>query len=137
MNQSQKEKVFKVMYLLNVFGAGIPGFLIVCFPEFGEQNVLWESQDYGVMTIVGSIWLAVGLCSILGFFQPYKFLAIFVMQLIYKSIWLLSFVLPAILNHTGLPPAANITIAIFILLIIEFVLFVRVSDFRMLKVEKA
>lgn len=125
-----KEPIFRIMYLLNILGAGVPGFLIVFFPEFAEQNVLWEGQDYGVMSILGSIWLAIGLASILGFFRPYQFLGIFVIQLIYKMLWLCTFILPLVWNNEPIPPATTILVVIFIILIVEVLLFVRPSDFN-------
>lgn len=81
------------------------------------------------MTILGSIWLSIGLGSILGMFRPYQFIVIFVIQFFYKSIWLLTFALPVALKG-NLNPAMQIIISIFILLILEFVLFIRPVDFK-------
>lgn len=118
------------MYTINIFGAGLPGFLIVFFPSFAEQYVLWEGQDYSVMTILGSIWLAIGLASILGLYHPYKFLGIFVVQFFYKTIWMITYIIPAFIRQETLPPTTNILIVVFLVLIIEFVLFVRPRDFN-------
>ena len=93
-SNDSKANILKIMYGLNILAAGAPGFLIVFFPSFAESNVLWEKQDYALMTILGSIWLAIGLCSIFGLIRPYQFLGIFVVQLFYKVIWLLLFFLP-------------------------------------------
>lgn len=118
------------MFAINILGAGIPGFLIVFFPRFAERYVLWEGQDYGTMAILGSIWLAIGLTSILGVFRPKPFLGVFVVQFIYKSIWLLAFVVPQLMQQHPIPPAVYVLIAIFLLLILEFGLFIRPADFR-------
>lgn len=125
-----KNNIFRIMYAINVLGAGVPGFLIVFFPSFGEQYILWEGQDRGVMTILGSIWFAIGLTSILGLYKPYKFLGIFILQFFYKTIWLITFILPAFILQRTLPPTVSILIAIFVLLILEFILFIRPSDFK-------
>ncbi|GMN10878.1 hypothetical protein MTsPCn9_28100 [Croceitalea sp. MTPC9] len=125
-----KKNIFKIMYIVNILGAGVPGFLIVFFPSFAEQYVLWAAQDYGVMTILGSIWLAIGLTSIIGIFLPYQFLGIFIIQLIYKTLWLTTFILPAVFKNEPLPPGATILIGIFIVLILEVLLFLRPSDFK-------
>ena len=125
-----KQLKLQIMFAINVLAAGVPGFTIVFFPEFAEKNVLWEQQDYGVMAILGSMWLTIGLLSILGVFQPYRWLPIFVIQFFYKSIWLVSFILPTIYAGEPLPPAAWIVIGIFALLLIEFVAFIRLSDFQ-------
>ncbi|MEL6274639.1 MAG: hypothetical protein AAFU03_06045, partial [Bacteroidota bacterium] len=55
----------------------------------------------------------------------------FLIQLFYKSIWLLSFVLPQIASGKSLPPSAGIIIAIFLLLIVEVILFLRPADFEL------
>ncbi len=125
----RKQLKLQIMYAINVLAAGVPGFLIVFFPEFAEKNVLWEQQDYGVIAILGSIWLSIGFLSILGIFQPYRWLPIFVIQFFYKSIWLLSFVVPAISAGEELPPATQIIIGIFFLLIIEVAMVIRAKDF--------
>ncbi|MEM9674934.1 MAG: hypothetical protein ACFB15_02605 [Cyclobacteriaceae bacterium] len=125
----RKIRTFQRMYAINIIGAGIPGFLIVFFPDFAEQHVLWPGQDRAVMAIVGSIWLAIGIASLLGIYRPLRFLGIFVVQLIYKLIWLTSSALPNIVaGNTN--PAMWIIIGIFVLLIIEFVLVVRKEDFQ-------
>lgn len=117
------------MYLLNLLGAGIPGFIIVFFPVFAEQYVLWDGQDPAVMGILGSIWLSIGIVSALGLVRPYLFLPVFVLQFFYKSIWLLSHVLPLWVQG-DLRPNLQILIAIFLLLLLEFALFIRLRDFR-------
>lgn len=122
------EQVLKFMYFINVLGAGIPGFLIVFFPDFAEKYILWPGQDLAVMAIVGSIWLSIGLVSVLGIFAPYRFLPVFLVQLIYKSIWLLSYILPNLQRGT-LPESSSILVLIFLLLIFEFILFIRPKHF--------
>ncbi|MEL6843454.1 MAG: hypothetical protein AAFP02_09575, partial [Bacteroidota bacterium] len=58
------------------------------------------------------------------------FLGVFLVQFIYKSIWLLAFVVPQLMQQQAMPPAVYILIAIFLLLIVEFGLFIRPADFR-------
>ena len=135
MSQSKKTFIFRIMFALNIIGAGVPGFLIVFFPSFAEQYVLWEGQDHGVMTVLGSIWLAIGLVSCIGMMQPYKFLGVFVIQFFYKTIWLITYVVPAFLAQEELPSASYFLIGIFLLLILEFLLFIRLDDFNQLIVK--
>ena len=124
-----KANIFRMMYFINLLGAGIPGFLLVFFPTFAESYVLWEGQDYATMTLLGSIWLSIGIASIMGMIRPFKFLGIFLVQFLYKSIWLLVFVGPFIMLGGQLNPAMKIIIGIFIFLVVEFALFVRPKDF--------
>lgn len=130
MNASTKRRIFQIMYLVNIPGAGISGFLLLFLPTIGEKYILWEGQDWAVMTILGAIWFGIGVSSIFGFFYPYRFLGIFVVQFIYKTLWLVVYWLPNLLNGTTTPPALNFIVGIFVLLIMEVALFVRPADFR-------
>ena len=130
MQHSRKVRILKIMFAINIFAAGIPGFLIVLFPLFAEQHVLWEGQDKGVMMILGSIWLSIGAVSIAGVFRPFAFVSVFVIQFLYKTIWLVSFVVPALLAYEPLPPASFIITGLFVVLIIECLLFIRPEDFK-------
>jgi hypothetical protein len=115
--------LIRALYGANIVGAGIPGALITFAPTFAETTLLWGPQDPALLSIVGSIWLAIGLASFLGLFAPFRFLAIFVVQLFYKTIWLTSFVLPAALSGE-LRPEAWILVGIFLFLIVAVLLIV-------------
>lgn len=117
-----KIRVLQFMYSLNILAAGIPGFIIVFFPSLAEQYVLWPGQDMGVMTILGSIWLAIGLASIGGLYRPVYCLPIFFIQFIYKSLWLSTFAIPQILAGQPIPPAMWFLVWIFAFLILEVIL---------------
>lgn len=118
------------MYAINILGAGIPGFMMVFFPHYAETYVLWPGQDYGVMAILGSIWLTIGGVSVLGLRDPLRFIPIFLVQLCYKSIWLITYAFPAMQNE-NVPEAMYFIVGIFVLLIVEFVFFIRPSDFNL------
>lgn len=121
--------LLRAMYAINVLGAGIPGVLIVLFPKFSEQFVLWPKQDPATMAILGSIWLAIGVVSLFDLKQPIKFLPVFLIQFIYKTIWIISFVVPQ--WAAGTPPTGSqiIVVSIFVLLLVEFICILRPSDF--------
>lgn len=59
-----------------------------------DQRAFAESE--GWRKIAGSMWLAILLLSVCGIFYPLQFSAILVMQIIYKSTWLVSYMLPKI-----------------------------------------
>lgn len=59
------------------------------------------SESPGLRLLVASLWGAILVCSALGLFAPHAFVAILVLQVIYKSAWLLSYVVPA--WRRGLP----------------------------------
>ena len=74
----------RFMYGLNVLAAGVPGLVILFGPESFMSSVTQDRLYFGVL---GSIWLAIGLLSVLGLRNPLQFSAIFPLQVVYKSLW--------------------------------------------------
>jgi hypothetical protein len=65
-------------------------------PSVMDQGAFPESP--GWRTLVGSLWFAVLACSVLGVVWPSSFLWLLVFQVIYKSIWLLTYALPRLVS---------------------------------------
>lgn len=84
----------KVMYLWTIIGAGGFGLGMLAVPETLKALFGWPSQDPVLFGIMGSIFVAFGLVSILGFFSPLKFVPVLMAQLSYKVIWYLVVLLP-------------------------------------------
>jgi hypothetical protein len=57
-----------------------------------DQGRFAESQGWRVL--VGALWLAILVLSILGLFHPLRYSAVLLLQLIYKSVWLGVYVVP-------------------------------------------
>ncbi|WP_108812636.1 hypothetical protein [Sphingorhabdus sp. Alg231-15] len=53
-------------------------------------------ESAGLRILVGSLWLAILVGSAIGMFAPRVFAPVILIQIFYKSIWLLVFVLPLI-----------------------------------------
>lgn len=81
----------RFMYGLNVFAAGVPGLLVLFGPESFMSSV---SQDRLYFGVLGSIWLSIGILSVVGLRYPLRFAAIFVVQIVYKVVWLVTVLLP-------------------------------------------
>lgn len=95
--------VMKVVFFANILWAGVPGLLITFFPRFAQTQMLpymvgGVPQDMLTVRILGSIWLAIGLVSLFGLFNPLPFAAVFPAQLLYKAIWLGVVVAPALVQ---------------------------------------
>jgi hypothetical protein len=71
--------------LLTLFG-GERGGQIACQGKFPESA--------GFRTILGSLWTAILIGSVLGLFYPVLMSPLLLIQVIYKTLWLLVFVLP-------------------------------------------
>ncbi len=54
-------------------------------------------ESAGLRLLVGSLWLAILVGSVAGLFLPRFFAPIILIQIFYKSLWLLAFVLPLVM----------------------------------------
>ncbi len=88
----------KIMYLYTIIGAGGFGLGIVLIPNVMKSLFGWPEQDPIVYGVTGSIYLAFALLSILGLKSPLKFVPILLLQLFYKSIWLIGVILPLLFS---------------------------------------
>lgn len=55
-------------------------------------------ESAGFRTILGSLWTAILIGSVLGLFWPVPMSSLLLIQVIYKTLWLLVFVLPRLLS---------------------------------------
>ncbi|HMD67375.1 MAG TPA: hypothetical protein VKF42_00755 [Chitinivibrionales bacterium] len=53
-------------------------------------------ESAGWRTLTGSLWTAILIASVLGLFQPVLFCPVLLLQVIYKTLWLLVYVAPRI-----------------------------------------
>jgi hypothetical protein len=99
-NMNINWKWLKIMYWYTIIGAGGFGLAIVLYPEAVRSLFRWPTQDPIVYGVTGSVWLAFAVLSLFGLRSPLKFAPILVLQLCYKSIWLIGVVLPLLLSRT-------------------------------------
>ena len=55
-------------------------------------------ESAGWRTLAGALWTAILVLSALGLYAPLRFSPVLVLQVIYKTLWLLVFVLPLVLK---------------------------------------
>ena len=92
----------KFMYVYTIVGAGGFGLGTIFIPSVMESIFRYPSQDPILYGIVGSVYLAFGLLSLLGLRSPLKFAPLLLLQLCYKSIWFIAVILPYLIGK-GLP----------------------------------
>jgi len=56
-------------------------------------------ESEGTRTLVGSLWTAILIGSCIGLFHPIPMSPVLILQVIYKSLWLLVFVLPRLMTR--------------------------------------
>ncbi len=114
MSKEVKVKVrrgwLKFMYLYTILGAGGFGLGMIFDPKLIQSMFGFPSQDPVVFGICASVFVAFGVLSIFGFRSPLKFTPVLLLQLSYKSIWLICIILPLLV--VGAPETYAIIIAI-------------------------
>ncbi len=85
------------------------GFATLLKPSVTDQGAFVESA--GWRTLVGSLWLAILACSVLGLVSPGSFLWLLVFQVIYKSVWLLAYAVPRLLSGRAAEIPAGIAVS--------------------------
>lgn len=88
-------------YIFNIIVLIPIGLLTLVGGEKGGQlacqNKFPESE--GFRTILGSLWTAILIGSVLGLFFPITMSALLLIQVIYKTLWLLVYVMPLMLKQ--------------------------------------
>jgi len=102
----------KLMYLCTIIGAGFLGLGMITVPEVVRTTLIWPKQDPITFGVMGSVYLAFGVLSILGLRAPLRFAPILLLQLCYKLVWLLGVFLP-LADSNRLPAHGAILAAIF------------------------
>ena len=91
----------KFMYAYTIVGAGAAGVGIIFAPGTVKTLVGWPGEARILLGLAGSVFLAFGLVSILGWRSPLKFAPVLLLQLVYKLVWLLGVALPRLIEgHT-------------------------------------
>jgi hypothetical protein len=87
----------KGMYIYTIVVAGFLGVGIILMPEMIKMKLPWPVEEPTAFGIVGSIYVAFGLLSILGLRSPLKFVPVLLMQLCYKSVWFIGVFIPLLI----------------------------------------
>jgi hypothetical protein len=100
------------MYIYTIISSGLMGLGIIIVPEMIKSSFPWPVEEPVAFGIIGSIYVACGLLSVLGLRSPLKFVPLLLLQLFYKSVWFIGVALP--LWATGhFPSYAIPTVIIF------------------------
>ena len=88
-------------YIFNILVLVPIGSLTLLGGEKGGQLACQGkfSESEGFRTILGSLWMAILIGSVLGLFFPATMSPLLLIQVIYKTLWLLVFVTATIANE--------------------------------------
>ncbi len=106
------------MYVANILLAGWISISSLFFPKRAQFTVFENAFEYSeAIRLVGALWGAIFLLSILGLFFPQKMSVVLLFQLIYKGSWLLVVALPAVLNGNIYPKGMAVCFLIWVVLL--------------------
>ena len=100
------------MYLYTIFGAGGFGLTILVAPERMKVLFQWPGDEPIALSIVASVYLALGILSVFGLRDPLKFVPVLLLQLCYKMVWFIGVVAPLLVTGR-FPGYAVLTAVIF------------------------
>jgi hypothetical protein len=108
-------------WLYIAYGFNIFILLPVVYSMFfgaGVENVFEGkvAESAGLRLLVGSLWFAILIASVAGLIWPTFFAPVVIIQLIYKSSWLLVFILPLIRSNAPFPVGITLVFSAIILI---------------------
>jgi hypothetical protein len=94
----------KIIYFANILVAGWISISSLFYPQKAQITVFEQNFVYSeAIRLVGALWFAIFILSILGLFYPEKMSLVLLFQLIYKFSWLVFAALPAMINNQPYP----------------------------------
>ena len=106
----------KAMYIYTLVGAGGFGLSMLAMPGRLQSMLGFPAQDPATFKLYGSILLGSGLSAIPALRFPLKFLALLLLQVIYKPVWIALAAMPFFLR--GQFPLYIVTITVVFLIYI-------------------
>jgi hypothetical protein len=113
-----KMTTIKLVYFANIFVAGWIGITSLFFPKLSSATIFQNAyQATDIIRLVGCLWLAITILSLLGLWRPFTFSPVLLLQLIYKGTWLLVVAIPAIKNNQPFPSGMATFFLIWVLVL--------------------
>lgn len=108
----------KLIYWANIFVAGWISISSLFFPKTAQMTVFSDHVAYSeVIRLVGALWGAIFILSVVGLFFPLNMSLVLLFQLIYKSAWLLFVALPALRSGQPYPTGMAVFFLVWVLVL--------------------
>lgn len=108
----------KVVYLANCVVAGWISITSLFFPKTAHATVFSHAFAYSeAIRLVGALWGAIFLLSVVGLFFPRSMSLVLLFQLLYKTLWLLVVALPALLNNQPYPKGMAVFFLVWVMIL--------------------
>ena len=117
-NSRKPMNAIQLMYFANIIVAGWISITSLFFPKTAQQTIFTNAFEYSeAFRLVGALWLAIFLLSVVGLFYPKQMSLVLVFQFIYKASWLIFAALPAIRQATPYPKAMSVFFLIWVIIL--------------------
>ncbi|MEM1322232.1 MAG: hypothetical protein AAGG75_18365 [Bacteroidota bacterium] len=108
----------KIVYIANIIVAGWISISSLFYPKIAQHSVFEGSFAYSeAIRLVGALWGAIFILSILGLFFPRQMSLVLLFQLIYKFSWLVVAALPAHMAGQAYPRGMAVFFVIWVLVL--------------------
>jgi hypothetical protein len=108
----------KIVYFANIIVAGWISISSLFYPKTAQTTVFEQNFAYSeAIRLVGALWFAIFILSVLGLFYPEKMSLVLLFQLIYKSSWLIFAALPAMMNNQPYPKGMAIFFIVWVVVL--------------------
>lgn len=108
----------KLVYVANIIVAGWIGITSLFSPKTAAATIFQHTYPTtDLIRLVGCLWLAIALLSVLGLWRPMVFSPVLLLQLIYKGSWLLVVALPAIKNSQPYPSGMAVFFLVWVIVL--------------------
>ncbi len=114
--------LLRFVYAANIFVAGWIGLSSLFYPRVAARTVFQRAYAPSeTVRLVGCLWLGIAFLSGAGLWRPVPLAAVLLLQLFYKSVWLVVVGLPA--ARTGQPyPTGMALFFVVWVLVLPFVI---------------
>ncbi|MEM1214299.1 MAG: hypothetical protein AAGJ82_01345 [Bacteroidota bacterium] len=106
------------MYCANILVAGWISISSLFYPKIAYRTVFQEQFVYSEsIRLVGALWFAIFLLSLVGLWRPEPMRWVFLFQFIYKGSWLLFAALPAMQRGEPYPTGMASTFVVWVVIL--------------------
>jgi len=110
--------LMRLVFVANILVAGWISITSLFFPKTAVSSIFEHSFAYSeAIRLVGALWGAIFLLSIVGLFLPEKMSVVLLFQLLYKGSWLLAVALPAALHNQPYPKGMAVFFVIWVVVL--------------------
>lgn len=90
-------RFIQVIFVFNILVTGVVGSITLFATSKAPQLVFSEAYvSNDSMKMIGAFWIAIGVCSTIGLWNPLEFSPVLIIQIIYKGLFLIVEVIPTL-----------------------------------------